>query len=467
MKKISTESLWTWGAMAVLFFAAVAFRPLLPIDETRYMTVAWEMRLHEGWLSPLTLNFEPYSHKPPLLFWLINIFWTIFGVGRAQGLLPAILSSGTVVILTVTLARKLSDKTDFDGRRIALLMLGSLPFLIYSTMLLFDLTMAVFVLSTFLSLIEYAQNRKNRYIWLAGLFIGLGVLTKGPVAYLYVIFPILLGPYWIKDFSKPSSWYGGCFFAIVISFLPVIAWIVPVLAQSDKHFAFWLLWEQTAGRVAGNFKDAHIRPFYFYLPFLFLMFTPWLFFPSFWRNLKTVDVKQTAIRFCMCWAVPTFLAFSFISGKQPHYLVPLLPAAILLISILLENVALRALINTALFLLMLFVSAHSTAWALLFPAYNLRPVAAYVQANSDKDWAWVRNYHGEIGYLAKLEKPITNVNGIDKINDWFVEHPDGLAVIRYEKEEEVAQFRKIISAPYRGKNMGIFERKIIYGKALK
>ncbi len=48
--------------------------PLLPIDETRYLTVAWEMRQSGHWLLP-TLNGEPYSHKPPLLIWLINLAW--------------------------------------------------------------------------------------------------------------------------------------------------------------------------------------------------------------------------------------------------------------------------------------------------------------------------------------------------------------------------------------------------------
>jgi hypothetical protein len=47
------------------------FLPVLPIDETRYLAVAWEMRLHGDFLVP-HLNGAPYSDKPPLLFWLIN-----------------------------------------------------------------------------------------------------------------------------------------------------------------------------------------------------------------------------------------------------------------------------------------------------------------------------------------------------------------------------------------------------------
>ena len=52
MKKLPPETIWSLATMAVLFLTAFLYRPLLPIDETRYMTVAWEMRLQGDWLSP-------------------------------------------------------------------------------------------------------------------------------------------------------------------------------------------------------------------------------------------------------------------------------------------------------------------------------------------------------------------------------------------------------------------------------
>ena len=55
---------------AALLAAVVALRPLTPVDETRYATVAWEMWNSGDWLQ-LRLNGELYGHKPPLLFWLI------------------------------------------------------------------------------------------------------------------------------------------------------------------------------------------------------------------------------------------------------------------------------------------------------------------------------------------------------------------------------------------------------------
>ena len=71
---------WLWsGLWVVVMGTALATRPPLPVDETRYLAVAWDMWLDGNFLVP-HLNFEPYSHKPPLLFWLINLGWGLFGV---------------------------------------------------------------------------------------------------------------------------------------------------------------------------------------------------------------------------------------------------------------------------------------------------------------------------------------------------------------------------------------------------
>lgn len=444
--------------MVVLYMAAIAFRPLLPIDETRYMTVAWEMYLHKGWLAPLTLNFEPYHHKPPMLFWLINLFWSVLGIHRWTALLPVVLASTSVIFLTVRLGRKILPADVFDPVRISLLILGSLPFLVYNTLVMFDFMLTMFVLASFLCLLNYAEKRRFRDIVLMAFFMGLGVLTKGPVAYLYIIFPILLAPLWVTGFSRPLAWYRDCFAGILLSLLPVSLWLAPVLARSDNHFAFWLLWEQTAGRVTGNFADAHNRPFYFYLPILPIMFAPWLFFRSFWSGLKSAAWNDQAIKFLACWLGPVFLSFSLISGKQPHYLLPLLPGVILFLAITLQRLPLKTIQQTALVMVGLLVIGQNAAYVTYFRYYDLRPLAEFVQSHPNRPWAFVRNYHGEIGYLARIEKPIANRDMKD-IDVWFDDHPDGMAVIRYDDSDEIHTYKKHLSMEYRGKYLGIFSRE--------
>lgn len=457
MKKIDSPVFWAIGVVLALMVTAILFRPLMPIDETRYMTVAWEMRLHNGWLSPLTMNFEPYHHKPPMLFWMINVFWSILGVSRWAGIMPICLSSLGVVFLTIQLGKKIFPQEMYDAPRVALLMLGSVPFLIYSTLIMFDLTLTVFVLLSLLSLLNYAEHRKFRYVFLMGLLTGLGILTKGPVAFLYIIFPVLLAPWWVKDFKKPLSWYADCFAGLLISIFPVCLWLVPVLSQSDNNFAFWLLWEQTAGRVTGNFGDAHVRPIYFYLPLLLIMFAPWIFFPSFWSFLRKLQNNKwpQELKFLTCWVAPTFVAFSLISGKQPHYLLPLLPGCILFISMALSKVDLKKIQITVVMLLLAMIFGQAIASITVFKDYDLQPVAQYMREHPNREWAFVRNYHGEVGFLAKVEHHVADLEP-DELPEWFEKNPHGMAIVRYKNPEDVGSYSELFSQSYRGKNMGIF-----------
>ena len=96
-----------WALLWVLLMAvAVWTRPFLPVDETRYLAVAWEMWRDGNFLVP-HLNGETYSHKPPLLFWLMNLGWAIFGLNDWWPRLVAPLFGLGSLYLTATLARTL------------------------------------------------------------------------------------------------------------------------------------------------------------------------------------------------------------------------------------------------------------------------------------------------------------------------------------------------------------------------
>ena len=65
-------SLPVWAVCwLICLVSAIVLRPPLPVDETRYLAVAWEMWLRDDFLVPY-LNGEAYHHKRPLLFWLMR-----------------------------------------------------------------------------------------------------------------------------------------------------------------------------------------------------------------------------------------------------------------------------------------------------------------------------------------------------------------------------------------------------------
>ncbi len=136
-----------WGLCLWAVFAAVSVlsRPLFPVDETRYLTVAWQMHVNDDYILP-TLNFELYHHKPPLMFWSINLMWALFGISRfAASLVPVLFAFGALT------ASALLAKTLWPERRRSiapltiLLGAGSLPFLVYGTLFLFDYMLALCV----------------------------------------------------------------------------------------------------------------------------------------------------------------------------------------------------------------------------------------------------------------------------------------------------------------------------------
>ena len=107
---------WSWLILwGVAVALALTLRPVLAIDETRYLSVAWEMWLRHDWLVPY-LNGSPYSDKPPLLFWGMLLGWRIFGVNQWwPRLLPPLLgliSALLLVRLTRRLAPELPDAAD-------------------------------------------------------------------------------------------------------------------------------------------------------------------------------------------------------------------------------------------------------------------------------------------------------------------------------------------------------------------
>ncbi|MBK9586569.1 MAG: glycosyltransferase family 39 protein [Alphaproteobacteria bacterium] len=445
-------------ALLALFIAAILCRPLLPIDETRYMTVAWEM-FHTKNFFLLSMNYAPYHHKPPMLFWLINACWQIFGVSRWSALIPIFLASAATLILTGKLAAKLYPDDGKIREFTSWALLGSAPFLIYDSIVMFDLMLTAVNLAFFMTALKYSEKPDQTKTLQLGLLLGTGVLIKGPVVYLYTLIPLLFYPYWrsTDHTATPAQLYKALLVAVLISALPVSLWLLPALLQADNNFAYWLIWEQTAGRVKGDFSASHVRPFYFYVLLVPVMFLPWALFPSFWRNISRFCPSESSGKFLIYASLPVMLCFSLIAGKQPHYLLPLMPfVAIGLSRILGSDLRLETIRITVLGLVSVLIVAQYIGSLTFFSKYDLAPIATIYSNNRDKDFAFVGKYQGEIGFLARAEKPLDSLEH-DEIKAWFKNHPGGLAIIRHRADETFPELEGVFSIPYRSRKLTVFK----------
>lgn len=348
-QKTTLSDTWLTALIWCAFMASALFlRPLLPIDETRYLTVAWEMWTNDNFMVP-HLNGELYSHKPPLLFWLMKLGWMIAGVTETWARLVAPLFGLASLWLTARLARELWPTADHTRAAIApLMMVSGLYWAVFSTMTMFDMMLTVAALIAVLGYVKAWKGfTEGSGFWtgmaIAGLGIGLGALAKGPAILVHTLPVALFAPLWgpaLTDNRGDSSygkWYGGVFASVILGVAVVLAWAVPAAIIGGAEYRDAIFIKQSTERMVKSF--AHRRPAYWFVWVLPLMLLPWTLWPRLWREGRGLRpmLKHGTVRILLIWAGASFVIFSAISGKQPHYLLPIFPALALLAAYLLTQ----------------------------------------------------------------------------------------------------------------------------------
>jgi len=484
-----------WPALCCLWlFATLAgllTRPLIPIDESRYAAVAWEMWARGDFLVP-HLNGAPYSHKPPLFFWLIHAGWWLFGVSEWVVRLVAPLLALVTLVPTALLAQRLWP----DDRQVAWLapvvLFSCITLVGFFTWVQIDLLLVLCTVLAMLGIVQAAAERRAGWL-LTGLAIGLGVLAKGPVILLHVMPVALLAPFWKT--ARPErgwrSWYLGVLASVVTGALIALAWALPAAAAGGAAYRTAIFWGQTADRVVSSFAHAH--PVWWYLPWLLVLFAPWILMPWLWSGVRrTWRQRDAGLRLCLIWLVMVFLLFSMVSGKQIKYLLPMLPAFALLVSRVLSLLPalpvrqrpwLPAVVLAVLGIagMVLPFVLHKAPWLnavnplwgglllagavvlLLLPpavpmqypwrmvvlsvmvvviaevgvlrigatSYDLRQASRLIadaQA-SGRSVATLDSYHGQFGFYGRLTKPVLQL-APDQALGWARRHPDGYLVFK-------------------------------------
>jgi 4-amino-4-deoxy-L-arabinose transferase-like glycosyltransferase len=514
-----TSRLTSWPGLLALWLLVLLLsllsHPLLPVDETRFATVAWEMWLRGDLLVPY-LNGEPYSHKPPLFFWLIHAGWWLFGVHEWVVRAVAPLLGLLCLLATAQLARMLWPNDPVAARLAPWIVFGSIFFTAFSSWVQIDLLLVLFTLLAMTGIIGAAEGRQAGWL-LAGVAIGLGVLAKGPVMLLQVLPVALLAPAWARDNTAHNwwRWYAGVAASVAIAAVIALSWALPAATAGGDSYREAILWGQTAERMVQSFAHAH--PVWWYLPWLGVLFAPWVLLPWLWSAVwHARPGRDAGLRLCLVWMASTFLFMSLVSGKQLKYLLPLLPAfALLLARVIsgLEGVVIRRrdwlpaavlllcgllfivlphsldqapwiadvqplwgglLVVVAVALLLLrpvSASGYPLRMALLSvfvtglvyvgifrtaaPAYDMQAVSraiATAQANG-LNVASVSRYHGQFGFTGRLQQPLVQLDAGGALA-WAGQHPDDLLVVITGKSPEQYPMA-VFTQPYRSEYLAV------------
>jgi len=436
----------------VVVIAALTLRPLMPVDETCYMTVAWEMGLRHDWLVP-HLNGATYAHKPPLLFWLINAVWAVLGVHEWSGRLVPPLFGLASLWMIVRLARLAWPDDDATARRAPLILAGMGGFAFYGTLATFDMMLTFVVLVG----VEGALRAWRGAAWgwlVCGAALGLAILTKGPVALVHILPAPVLAPLWMAERPRGgwTRWYLALLGAVALGAAIGLAWAIPAARAGGPAYAAELLWGQTADRMVHAF--AHREPVWWYLPLLPAILLPWPIVPSLWRAVRRRP--DAGERLCIAWLAAALIVFSAISGKQAQYMLPEIVPAALLAARWLGGVRRLAWIAAA--APTLVVAAHIAFAARYAPRYDLTPAAAFL-AQGERDGrplAYPPDYEGEFNFLGRLTRPLAIVSGPDVVA-WAKANPNGLLLVPLDPGAMPRDWKPVATFPDRDKTLTIWD----------
>jgi len=230
-------------------------------DEINFAESSREMLVSKNFFQ-VQINYEPFMEKPPLFFWLQSLSMSVFGVTEFAARFPNAIFGVLTMLTLFRIGRNLHSEN--FGLLWALIYFGSfLPNLYYKSGII-DPVFNYFIFNSIYYLIRLINSDKgkeqNKFAGLSGLFVGLAIITKGPVGLLLLV--LAFGVYWVFNRLKRVASVKSVLIFIVTIFAVSFLWFGYELVQNGPWFIVEFLKYQIdlfTTPVAG-----HSQPFYYH-----------------------------------------------------------------------------------------------------------------------------------------------------------------------------------------------------------
>jgi 4-amino-4-deoxy-L-arabinose transferase-like glycosyltransferase len=341
-------------ALALLLAAAIApyfvglgVSSIWDANEAFYVETPREMLERGDYVFP-TFNYEPRLNKPVLSYWIVAAFYRAFGVSvQVQRL--AITLGALVLIASayfLALAACPYAPTDTRGARrpisaslaalwAAVGLAANPRLLMFARRIFIDIYISMFMALTllFFVLAERFPDRRRLFLLLMYVSVGLGVLTKGPIAIALpgLVFAIYLVAHGelrrVRDMMLPAG--------VLIVLAIVVPWYAALYARDGWTYIVSFFVGENLARYTAGVGVNQARPFYFYLPVVFSDGFPWSLLlvaaAAVWLSERrhAVSAHDSTFRvrtILWIWIATIVVFFSFSRGKQDLYIFPIVPA---------------------------------------------------------------------------------------------------------------------------------------------
>ena len=304
----------------LLFVPFLGHVHLFDWDEVNFAESAREM-LRTGDYGRVRINYQPFWEKPPLFIWLQAISMSLFGVNEFAARLPNAIT-GIVTLLVIYHIGSTQYSKRF-GWLWVLSYIGSfLPHFYFKSGIidpLFNLFifLGIYQFARLTNLQRYTEGKKLQIAALAGLFIGLAILTKGPVAMLVCLFCLFV--FWAVAGFQAFMSYRNLIVFFLVAGLVSCAWFGietvkngPWFIKTFIEYQIRLLTTQDAG---------HGGPFYYHFIVLLLGCFPCslLIFRSFRTDLSDPYELRNVRNWMNILLFAVLLIVSIVKTKIVHY----------------------------------------------------------------------------------------------------------------------------------------------------
>jgi 4-amino-4-deoxy-L-arabinose transferase-like glycosyltransferase len=292
-------------------------------NEAFYVQTPREMVESGNWISP-TFNGQPRLNKPPLSYWAVALLYTLSGVSLLWERV-VLAAAGTASILILwRLGHRIAGPVAALGA--AGILAATFRFQIVSRRLLIDGLLLTFILAGFYCFWRWFETRSRRdFLWGCAAM-GLGFLTKGPVALAPAVVPaaVLL---WERRRPASLPWVAGAAVFLAIAGAWPLALVVVEGPGPVRDFLF----TENLGRLVSVDFGPRRGPLY-YLGVFLADFFPWsLLSPVAALAWFRRGGRRTG-QLLLLWMAVLLGVFSLSLNKQEYYILPAYPAAALLIA---------------------------------------------------------------------------------------------------------------------------------------
>jgi 4-amino-4-deoxy-L-arabinose transferase-like glycosyltransferase len=343
-------------AFAILpYFVGLGASSIWDANEAFYAETPREMIERGDYISP-TFNYEPRLNKPVLSYWIVAAFYKLFGVSEGVERLPIAIGAIVIIGTAFFLACAGMPQHGSAGRTHALqaglwaaLGLAIAPrLLMFSRRIFIDIYISMFMGLTllFFALAERYPDRRRTFLVLMYACVGLGVLTKGPIAALlpglvfaaYLLLHRELGR--VRDMMIPLG-------AAIVAVLVVPYYAALYQRHGWAPITTFLMGENFDRFTEGVGVESSRGP-YFYLPIVFSDAFPWAILllgaaVLWFADRRAAHDPRPAVReyrvhtLLWLWILTIVGFFSLSEAKQDLYIFPIVPATGALAGILIAR----------------------------------------------------------------------------------------------------------------------------------